>query len=130
MLPSKWAPNSKVTAHFPALIGFAFINERSIAGVPFVAEGKISAEVSASIDSKWGESTSTTKTWSMEVSMRADPGTVMGATVTLKQGKMEVPYTIRLRSKSSGHTGEKKGIWRGVSNWDIRVDYKEVKQPT
>lgn len=50
----------------------------------------------------------------------ASPYTKVRAVSTVNKGVLEVPYTMYLSSKSTGATTESKGIWRGVSTWDLR----------
>jgi hypothetical protein len=39
---------------------------------------------------------------------------------TVHVGTLEVPYTLYLSSKSTGTKAQTKGIWHGVSSWDLR----------
>lgn len=50
----------------------------------------------------------------------ASPYTKVRAVSTVNKGVLEVPYTMYLSSKSTGATTESKGIWHGVSTWDLR----------
>lgn len=99
-----------------------------IAGIPFIAEGKISVEASATQQWSWGETKSYTTSYNTSFPVTAGPGEVVHALSSVNQGQIDVPFTIHLRSKSKGVKVETKGVWRGVSTWDLRHTIELVKK--
>ncbi len=90
------------------------------AGVPIVAEAEFNVETSLSNEWKWGEQNSFSKSYTATFPVKAGPHETVRAVSTVNKGEIEVPYTIHLSSKSTGTKTETKGIWRGVSTWDLR----------
>lgn len=125
--PSPWAPHSKVAAIFPALIGFARVKKLFTAGsLPIVANGKISADVSASTEFTWGEKLSFSKSYVMSFTVNTTPGKIVTMVSTVERGVIEVPYTIYLSSKRTGAKAETEGMWRSDSTWDVSHTFSEV----
>lgn len=89
-------------------------------GVPFVAEAEFSIDTSLSNQWTWGEQNSFTKSYTMTFPVKAGPHETVRAVSTVNKGDIEVPFTIHFVSKSTGVKTETKGIWRGVSTWDLR----------
>ena len=90
--------------------------------LPFIAAGKISAEASGSVSLTWGKSKAFQKTYSGNYPVQAGPHTKIACKVEAKEAKLEVPYTMHFKSgKQSG------GIWSGVSTWDVKTSFKEIK---
>ncbi len=90
------------------------------AGVPIVAETGFSVEA---VPGNWwirGEQTSFTKSYTATFPVKAGPNETVRAVSTVNKGDIEVPYSIYLSSESTGTKTEAKGIWRGVSTWDLR----------
>ncbi|KAL0572240.1 hypothetical protein V5O48_009722 [Marasmius crinis-equi] len=97
------------------------------AGIPFVGEkGDLSFGLSSSSKWTWGKSDSTEKAWRVTFTVVAPPGKTVYATAVVSHGELEVPYTIFVSSKSTGVKTETKGIWRGVSSWNLRYSPLEV----
>lgn len=80
-------------------------------------------DVAATRESKWGESTSFAKTWKTTYPAKAQPGKALRVIVTIERGSLEVPYTLRQKSKSTGQTVETTGIWKGVSSGNTKIVY-------
>jgi hypothetical protein len=86
-----------------------------------------SIDMGMSQEWKWGESQSVTKTYTAELPVVAGPGKTVEAVSTVNKGQLEVPYTIILSSKSTGVQTTMRGVWRGVSTWDLRHTVREVE---
>ncbi|KAK0491956.1 hypothetical protein EDD18DRAFT_1080175 [Armillaria luteobubalina] len=93
-------------------------------GVPIVTEGKITVSVSRSNEFTFGTENTLTKTYTANFPVKAGPGKSVRGVSSVQEGTLEVPYTIHLASKSTGVWVETKGIWRGVSSWELRHDIR------
>ena len=90
--------------------------------LPFIAEGKISAKASASVTLTWGKSETFQKTHSGKYPVKAGPHSKIKCKVEANEAKLDVPYTMYFKSgKTSG------GMWSGVSTWDVKTSFKEIK---
>ncbi|KAK0491954.1 hemolytic lectin LSLb [Armillaria luteobubalina] len=87
--------------------------------LPFVAESKISVSVSHSNKFTFGRETSFSKMYTVEFPVKAGPKKTVHGVLSVQEGTLEVPYTIHLTSKSTGVWVEAKGIWHGVSSWEL-----------
>ena len=65
-------------------------------GVPFIAEGEISMEVSASYEHTWGKETYHETTYSTTVTCKAPPKTKVVCSYITNSAKLDVPYTMHL----------------------------------
>ncbi|KAK0472997.1 hypothetical protein IW261DRAFT_1423968 [Armillaria novae-zelandiae] len=59
------------------------------------------------------------KTYTANFPVKAGLGKTVCGVLFVQKGTLEVPYTIQLASKSTGVWVETKGIWRGVSSWEL-----------
>jgi len=108
------------TSTFEYSTGFTITMGTSfLAGIPFVAEGEISVEVSQTNQWTFGVQNTISKTYGANFPVKAGPWETVHAVSTVQQGTLEVPYTIHLVSKSSGAETLTKGIWSGVSSWSL-----------
>lgn len=101
--------------------------ENLIAGVPLVAEAEFTLSAELSNEFTWGREESFSHNYTASFPVKANPYTIVRAVSTVNQGTLEVPYTIHLKSKSSGAMAESKGIWHGVSTWDLRHTITNLK---
>lgn len=97
-----------------------------IAGVPIVAEDEFTVSETLSDTLLWGQKESFTQNYSASFSYKAGPHETVRGVSTVNEGSLEVPYTVHLSSKSTGAKTESKGIWRGVSSWDLRHTISKV----
>ncbi|KAK0431821.1 hemolytic lectin LSLb [Armillaria borealis] len=96
-----FSENVTHTSTFQYTTGFTItVGTEFSAGVPLVAEGKIS--VSCISEQRM-------------FPVKAGAHKTVRGVSSVQQGTLEVPYTIHLVSKSGGVWVETKGIWRGVS---------------
>ena len=97
-----------------------------IAGGPLVAEAEFTVSATLSNTFHWGQPESFAQNYSASFPVKAGPHEAVRAVSTVNQGTLEVPYTVYLSSKSTGATTESKGIWHGVSSWDLRHTISKV----
>ncbi|KAI0315459.1 hemolytic lectin [Amylostereum chailletii] len=117
------------TSTFEYGIGFTIsVGATAKGGVPFIAEGELRIDTSVTNEWKFGEANSFTKTYTASFPVKAGPHETVRAVSTVNRGELEVPYTIHLRSKSTGFKVETKGKWHGVSTWDLRHTIEKVEQ--
>ncbi|KAJ7573259.1 hypothetical protein C8J56DRAFT_805093 [Mycena floridula] len=96
------------------------------AGIPEVASVTASLEMSSSIEQTWGTEKTVGKEYIQTFPVLAGPNETIHATATVHVGKLDVPYTIKLTSRSNGIQVVSKGIWRGVSTWSLRAHFEKV----
>jgi len=92
---------------------------RLAAQFPVIAETEFEIETSYRSDWKWGGANSFTKSWTANFPAKAGPLETIRAVSTVTSGELEVPYTIVLRSKVNRVEVKTKGMWRGISSWDL-----------
>lgn len=92
-----------------------------VAGIPLIAEGEFAVDTAAPNEWTWGapHPASFTKKYAATFRVKAGPHETVHVVSTVNKGELEVPCTVRLSSKSSGAKAETKGVWRGVSSWDL-----------
>ncbi|KAF2124569.1 hemolytic lectin LSLb [Dothidotthia symphoricarpi CBS 119687] len=96
-------------------------------GVPGIAEGKISMSATHSEEFKWGSTTKTGKGTAYNFAVTAPPWTCVTAYATMNKSKMSVPYTMTLKSKSTGYKVVTEGVFHGVHMYDATCSYTEEK---
>jgi hypothetical protein len=115
------AENETHTSSHEQTTGFSITVGTSFsAGIPFIGGADFKVEATASHSWTIGKSTSFSKTYTTSFPVKAGPHTTVTATSTVNKGDLEVPFTIYLSSKSAGIKVQTRGVWRGVSTWDIR----------
>ncbi|KAF7301959.1 Hemolytic lectin LSLb [Mycena indigotica] len=103
----------ETTGGFPVSVGLGISS-----GVPYyVADSGFVS--SPAFDWTFGEATTYTHTWKDTIQGKAGPKETIRAVSAVTRGLLEVPYVIVFRSQS-GVEVESKGVWRGVSTWDLR----------
>ena len=98
----------------------------SLAGIPFVAEGKVKVDVTNSHQFTWGTEESISHTYTANFPVKAGPHQTVHAVSTVKRGEISVPYTITLACKETGAETQTKGTWRGVSTWNLHHEINVV----
>jgi len=92
-------------------------------GLPCVAEGKVSEELTASFEATWGK----TQTFSTEITKSypiiAPANTTVTCQVVLTKTKLTVPYTFTLADGTTEN-----GTWTGTSAWDVKAKYEKVEE--
>ncbi|KAI0758163.1 hemolytic lectin [Fomes fomentarius] len=96
-------------------------------GIPFVADSTFSIQASSTNEWTWGKTTSYTTQFTATFPVKAGPNETIRAGAVVNQGTLDVPYTLYWSSKSSGVKVQTKGIWHGVSCWDLRYTVAPVK---
>ncbi|KAJ7715782.1 hemolytic lectin [Mycena olivaceomarginata] len=89
-------------------------------GIPVFAEEELRVDVSVSQTWTYGKEDSFSVAYTANFPVRVEPHATVHAVATVHVGTLEVPYTLYLSSKSTGTKAQTKGIWRGVSSWDLR----------
>jgi hypothetical protein len=87
-------------------------------------------QVSGTETYTYGQSETRSKSYTETYPVNAPAGKNIRCVATVSEGTLIVPYTITLKSKSTGVQTETKGIWTGVSTWDIRANYYEIAKAT
>jgi len=106
------------TSGFSLTIGTEFS-----VGVPGVAEGKISMSATHTEEFKWGNTTKKGKGTAHTIQVQAQPKSTVVVTATINQTRINVPYTMTLKSRSTGHKISNRGIFHGVCMYDMNVVY-------
>lgn len=102
-------------AGFTIAIGFALSG-----GVPGVVEAGFALDTSVSQEWKYGTTNEYSKSYTAHVPATAAPGATARAISSVNRGDIEVPFTIYLKSKSTGFNVETKGTYRWLTTWDLR----------
>ncbi|KZV65591.1 hypothetical protein PENSPDRAFT_689750 [Peniophora sp. CONT] len=89
-----------------------------------VFEGKVSMLDISQIDKAWkfGHTMDPfAKDWKAILpAVKIPPQETVRVTTTIMRGRLEVPFTVTLRSKANGFEVRTYGIWSGISTWDLR----------
>ena len=97
-------------------------------GIPFVAEGKVSVEVTASYEYEYGTQRSVSRTREITFTCQGVPRRKTVCIVRLHYNKLDVPYTMVLKHKRKGCTCESKGIFTGVASTDMQMQVMEFSK--
>ncbi|XP_066921165.1 uncharacterized protein [Clytia hemisphaerica] len=113
------------TSSFSNEVGASFkVGTKFSTGIPFIAEGQISMELTALYNHTWGKTKSISNDFSTSsaatASVKANPYTKITCAFSVQKSDMDVPYTMTMKSgkKSSG-------TWKGVNCWDFKATFKE-----
>jgi hypothetical protein len=106
------------TSGFSATIGTEFS-----VGVPGIADGKVSMSATHTEEFKWGKTTKKGKGTAHTVQVQAEPNSTVVVTATINQTRINVPYTMTLKSRSTGHKITNRGIFHGVCMYNMEVVY-------
>ncbi|KAF2755372.1 hypothetical protein EJ05DRAFT_99601 [Pseudovirgaria hyperparasitica] len=80
-----------------------------------------SLEIGASKEWKVGEHTTTTTVFEDRPELTAAPGYVTTGEIVSTQKELEIPYTMVLKSKSTGYEVKSSGTYKGVTYWDTKT---------
>ncbi|KAK7033618.1 hypothetical protein VNI00_012617 [Paramarasmius palmivorus] len=109
------------TSSFQYTTGFTItIGSTFSAGIPGVGEIGLTLDRSFSNEWTWGKEDSVAKSYTATFPVKAGPKQTVRAVSTVNKCDLDVPYTIYMSSKSTGTKVETKGIWRGVTTWNLR----------
>ena len=98
----------------------------ALAGIPFVADGKVKVDVTNTHQFTWGKQESISHTYTANFPVKAGPHQTVHAVSTVKCGKISVPYTITFLCKETGAETQTKGTWHGVSTWNLHHEIDMV----
>eukprot|EP01083_Nonionella_stella_P178308 629465_1 len=95
-------------------------------GLPLVAEGEVSTELSTEHTWTWGTEETTTQSYTASYPVKAGPKSNVQAQGVVMKATLNVPYTITVKSSLDGATFKSSGIWKGVSTWDLNYTVKNI----
>lgn len=98
----------------------ALTNFRRTAGIPLLANGKISVDLS--VENTWHFRTvdSVDRVYTTHFPVRrAGSRQTVHAISTIQRGVLQMPYTMTFASKRNGVEAKTSGIWHGVSTWNL-----------
>ncbi|OJD40670.1 natterin-like protein [Diplodia corticola] len=108
------------TRGFAVTVGLEFS-----AGIPIVADGKISVSTTVSSEFKWGTTTTTTESFSDTFNVTAPANSSVIASATVHRYELSVPYTMTLKSRATEYEIKTEGVYHGVSFHDLVCHYSE-----
>lgn len=88
------------------------------AGRPFVAEGEVKVDGTASTDFTWGNTHLTSRNWKSDFEIVVPAKTIIRADASVTRSKIDIPVTIYSKSSSTGQTAETKATYHGEATWD------------
>lgn len=100
------------------------------ARIPFIGSGRISAEGSTTHTWEWGSDISEERSYQSRVLVHAPPRSRVVGTAFINRSRIDVPYTLIIRSVSGRVEEHSHGIFRGVDYWDIRARYVQYPLPS
>ena len=89
---------------------------------------KLGIELVSNEKMKFGDPNYFVKSWKASFMVSVDPGQTVRVASTTTRARLEVPYTITLRSKATQVEVETKGLWVGESTWDPRHTVTTIKE--
>jgi len=89
-------------------------------GIPFVSNGSVSMELTASASWTWGETNSTSQEVQATFPVVVPPNKQVVAKAVLTKSKLTVPYVLTF-----GDGSTETGTWFGVSAWNLREELTE-----
>ncbi|KAF4234190.1 hypothetical protein CNMCM8980_004040 [Aspergillus fumigatiaffinis] len=125
-----FAEEMSVSSTFERTHGFSITVETEFkTGIPIVAEGKIKVSVTTTHEFKWGE----TKTYSQKYEgcygVCAPPRKRVVGICTMKKSRVNVPFTVYLKSVETGKVVTTEGSYDGITLWDMHFETKEEDLP-
>merc|ERR1712139_168872 len=102
------------------------VGKEFTAGVPFVANGKISVEATTSHVWKFGEANTTKKDYKHTFKVACPPHSVVVSQAIVMTATMNIPYKMRV-SNAAGDSKESSGVWNGVSTYHLQQ--KVIQHP-
>jgi hypothetical protein len=113
------------TSTFDYTLGFTVTVGASYkAGIPIVAEQEIRVDVTNSHTFQWGSTTSSSKSYIARLPVVTPPHTTARAVSSITSSIIDVPFTMYLRSASTGVEVETEGIYKGETTWDLRHEVR------
>jgi hypothetical protein len=96
------------------------------AGIPFIADGKITVSTEVTNSYTWNGSTTTTRVWSFNAPVTVPPHDTITALVTVQISTLVVPYTLEgIVELTSGVKlpGTIHGVYTGTNSHDMTVTF-------
>lgn len=100
------------------------------AGIPFIGAAKITVEGSTAHTWAWGSDFTEARHYETSVTAKAPPRSMIVGRAFISRSRIDVPYSIIIRSVSGRVEEHSHGIFRGVDYWDIRARYVQYPLPS
>eukprot|EP01084_Bolivina_argentea_P184454 318114_1 len=114
------------TSTFTHTHGFEVkVGVKATCGVPGIASGEISSELSTQHSFQFGKTNTISKTYEINFPSQIPPRTKLVVQAVVWKSNLDVPYSMKVRKGNKEY--DSSGIWRGVTTWDIHANYKETK---
>lgn len=78
-------------------------------------------EVTGSYNYTWGSQKTITKQYKSTIPVVVGPHSTCRVTTMISTGELTVPYVMFFKSERTGVVYESRGVWHGVTNWDLRT---------
>jgi hypothetical protein len=118
------------TSTFEYTLGFSVtVGASWDAGIPFVAEAKVKVDVTNSHTFKWGSTNSSSKSYIARLPVVTPPLATAQAVSSVTSSTINVPFTMYLKSASTGVEVQTKGIYKGATTWDLRHEISILGKP-
>ena len=116
----KFSKSVLTTSSFTNQVGASItVGTQFSCGVPILAQGKVSVEISASYSHTWGTQNTTQQAFEAEFPLKCPPSSSIEATATISQTRATVPYEFEWKTLS-GRKVITKGVWTGVNVYDLK----------
>ncbi|WP_461140413.1 ETX/MTX2 family pore-forming toxin [Spirosoma pomorum] len=99
-------------------------------GIPFIANGQISTELTGATESTYGGSEGFEDTRNYNIPLLVPANTRITATATVARYQMNVNYIATLRGRNTGKIVRVAGTWSGVDCTDINVGVQQTNLRT
>lgn len=100
------------------------------AGIPFIAEGRISIEGGTAHTWKWGSDFSEERSFEIRFPVHALPRSIVVASAFVTRSRFDVPYTLIVKTGSGGVEEHSHGIFGGVDYWNVRASVVHYPLPS
>lgn len=101
------------------------------AGIPILAEGKIEVSAEVSNTYQWNGSTTTTKTWGFNTSLKVPPHETGSVIVSVSIATIIVPYQMHgtfIHKSGKRSQGVIEGIYTGTNSNDLQISYTTLNK--
>ncbi len=115
------------TSLFQNTIGVGLeVGQTFSVGIPFVS-GESSISISSAAERTYGIEESYQQSYEATFTVIVPPYSAIEADAVLFNGNLDVPYTMLLRSPSTGQEFTREGIWKGVTIWDLHSEANDIE---
>lgn len=99
-------------------------------GIPFIANGQISTEITGATESTYGSSETFEDTRNYNIPLLVPANSQITATATVARYQLNVNYIATLRGRNTGKIVKVAGTWNGVDCTDIVVGVQQTNLRT